>query len=182
MQLQRRSLLAAALAAFPSRLLSAQQPQSAAAPPPVGPVRAGADRLAEAHTIGASAAAFKVLTAESRGSVFVMENVLTRKGGPPRHLHHEQDEWFYVMQGEFVFEIGTERFRLNAGDSILGPRKLPHAYSFVGDAPGKLLIVFTPANRIEEFFRGRTEGAQYSTDAERYKAYGLELLGPPLQL
>lgn len=48
--------------------------------------------------------------------------------------------------------------------------------------PGKLLIVYTPANRIEEFFRGRTEGSQYSTDAARYRAYGLELLGPPLQI
>jgi len=81
-----------------------------------------------------------------------------------------------------VFEIGSERFRLTRGDSILGPREIPHAYAFVGNGPGKLLIVYTPANRIEEFFRGRTEGSQYSTDAARYRAYGLELLGPPLQI
>ena len=177
MLLQRRSLLAAALAAIPSRFL-AQVPSTPAFE--IAPVRSGADRLGERHTIGASSAAFKVLTQESHGAVFIMENVLTRKGGPPRHLHHQQDEWFYVMQGEFVFEIGRQRFRLGPGDSILGPREIAHAYAFVSDGPGKLLIAFNPADRIEEFFRNRTEGAQYSTDAARYKAYGLELVGGPI--
>ena len=79
MIIERRSLLATALAALPSRLL-AQQTVSSAARPPVAPVRAGADRLMEPHTIGASSAAFKVITAESQGSVFIMENALTRKG------------------------------------------------------------------------------------------------------
>ena len=180
MILQRRSLLAAAVAAIPTRLF-AQQPAATRALD-IAPVRSGADRLGEPHTIGAGAAAFKVLTQESRGAVFIMENMLTRKGGPPRHLHHEQDEWFYVLQGDFIFEIGNQRFTLKPGDSILGPREIAHAYAFVGEPPGKLLIAFNPANRIEEFFRGRTEGSQYSTDAARYKAYGLELLGGPLQL
>ncbi|HEX6163154.1 MAG TPA: cupin domain-containing protein [Vicinamibacterales bacterium] len=180
MIIKRRSILAAALAAIPSRVLA--QPGRQAPPLEIGPVRNGADRLGESHTIGASAAAFKVLTTESKGAVFIMENVLTRKGGPPRHLHHDQDEWFYVLQGDFVFEIGSQRFTLGAGDSILGPREIAHAYAFVGEPPGRLLIAFNPANRIEEFFRNRTEGAQYSTDAARYKAYGLELLGGPLQV
>jgi quercetin dioxygenase-like cupin family protein len=179
MIVERRSLLAAALAAIPSRLVAHQAGKPALE---IAPVRSGADRLGESHAIGASSAAFKVLTQESKGAVFIMENMLTRKGGPPRHLHHEQDEWFYVMQGEFVFEIGSQRFTLGPGDSILGPREIAHAYAFVSEPPGKLLIAFNPANRIEEFFRGRTEGSQYSTDSARYKAYGLELLGGPLQL
>ena len=180
MLIERRSFLAAALAAFPSRLLGQTiNPSDGKA---VTPVQSGADRLGEAHTIGVSSVAFKVLTLESKGAVFIMENSMTKKGGPPRHLHHGQDEWFYAVQGEFVFEIGSERFRLTPGDSMLGPREIPHAYAFVGNGPGKLLIVYTPANRIEEFFRGRTEGSQYSTDAARYRAYGLELLGPPLQI
>jgi quercetin dioxygenase-like cupin family protein len=177
---ERRAFLAAALAAVPSRLLG--QPINASDGKAVKPVLSGADRLGEHHTIGASSTAFKVLTEESKGAVFIMENSITKKGGPPRHLHHEQDEWFYVVAGEFVFEIGSQRFRLAPGDSILGPREIPHAYAFVGSDHGRLLIAFSPANRIEEFFRGRTEGSQYSTDAARYRAYGLELLGPPLQV
>ena len=180
LRFERRAFLAAAVTAVPSRLLGqAGDPSDDRG---ITPVASGADRLGEQHTIGASSTAFKVLTRESQGAAFVMENSITQKGGPPRHLHHAQDEWFYVVTGEFVFEIGSHRFRLAPGDSILGPREVPHAYAFVGAGRGRLLIAFTPANRIEEFFRGRPDGSKYSTDAARYRAYGLELLGPPLQI
>lgn len=172
----RRTFLAT-LAGLPAVALPQDSP-----PASVGVVRDGEDRLREHHTIGVSTTAFKVLTKETAGSLFVIENRMTKKGGPPRHLHHGQDEWFFVVRGDFVMEIGADRFRLSPGDSILGPREIPHAYAYVGDGPGQLLIAYTPANRIEEFFRGRTEGARYSTDAERYRAFGLELLGPPIAI
>jgi quercetin dioxygenase-like cupin family protein len=176
---ERRSFLLAAMAASPwgVRALAAQGPA-----PAIAPVRAGADRLGESHVVGAGTVGFKVLTAESKGDVFIMENTHTRKGGPPRHLHHGEDEWFFVVAGDYVFEVGSERFTLAAGDSILAPRAIPHAYAFVGPSTGRLLIAYTPANQMEAFFRGRTEGAQYSTDAARYKAFGMELLGPPLAI
>ncbi len=98
-------------------------------PPRVAAVRDGDDRLREPHTIGVSTTAFKVLTQESSGSLFIMENRMTKRGGPPRHLHHGQDEWFCVVKGDFIVEIGSDRFRLSAGDSILGPREIPHAYA-----------------------------------------------------
>jgi uncharacterized cupin superfamily protein len=40
----------------------------------------------------------------------------TGTGGGPRHLHHDQDEWIYVIDGEFDFEVGDEQFRLGAGE------------------------------------------------------------------
>jgi hypothetical protein len=68
---------------------------------------------------------------------------------------------------------------LKSGDSILGPREVPHAWAFVGDTPGKLLIVFAPANKMEEFLRlNRPRGDADRNDAELYRAHGLELLGP----
>jgi quercetin dioxygenase-like cupin family protein len=57
---------------------------------------------------------------------------MTKKGGPPRHLHHEQDEWFYAVKGEFVVEIGSQRFRLAPGDSILAPREVPQPMRLSG--------------------------------------------------
>lgn len=132
--IERRTFLAA-LAGLPAAAL----PQGASIPP-VGAVRDGEDRLREPHTVGVSITAFKVLTQESRGSLFIMENRMTKKGGPPRHLHHGQDEWFYVVGGDFVMEIGSDRFRLSAGDSILGPREIPHAYAYVGNEVGQLVI------------------------------------------
>jgi hypothetical protein len=72
---------------------------------------------------------------------------------------------------------------VKSGDSILGPREVPHAWAFVGDTPGKLLIAFTHANNMEEFLRlNSPRGDAYRNDAERYRAYGLELLGLSLSV
>jgi uncharacterized cupin superfamily protein len=74
-------------------------------------------------------------------------------------LHHNEDEWFYAIEGEYIVEVGSERFRLKSGDSILGPREVPHVWAFVGDTPGKMLIVsLAPANKMEAFFREGMSG------------------------
>jgi len=184
---ERRDFLGGAMAAFPLVLLG----QSAKAPAAsvVVPVPAGEDRLGEHHTIGVSSTAFKVLTKDSGGDLFVIEHANHRKGGPPRHLHHHEDEWFYVIEGEYIAEIGSEHFQLKAGDSLLGPREVPHAWAFVGDTPGKLLISFAPANKMEAFFREgmKRHASAFSNsanadDKEFFHAYGMELLGPPLSV
>jgi quercetin dioxygenase-like cupin family protein len=182
MMIERRSLLRAAIAASPLALLGQSGGPASAK---VVRLTRGEDRLGEHHTIGVSTTDFKVLTEESRGGLFVMEHTSPKKGGPPRHLHHNEDEWFYVIEGDYIAEIGSDRFRLKAGDSVLAPRKVPHAWAFVGDTPGRLLIAFAPANKMEAFFRDnakRGKDGDYVDDAEVYRAYGLELLGPPLSI
>ncbi|HKW33419.1 MAG TPA: cupin domain-containing protein [Candidatus Acidoferrum sp.] len=183
--LKRRGFLRGAMAAFPLALLG--QSAKATAASAVNPVPAGEDRLGEHHTVGVSSTAFKVLTADSAGALFLFEHRHTggKKGGPPRHLHHSEDEWFYVIEGQYIAEIGTTRVELKPGDSILGPREVPHAWAFVGDTPGRLLIAFAPANKMEAFFRDnekRRKGNEYTNDGEIYRAYGMELLGPPLSV
>jgi len=181
--MERRSFLSAAIAALPLALMGQSIPTSTKSKP--ARVARGEDRLGEHHTIGVSTTAFKVLTEDTGGSLFVMEHTSTKKGGPPRHLHHHEDEYFYVIEGEYIAEIGSERVQLKPGDSILGPREIPHAWAFVGDTQGRMLISFAPANQMEAFFRDnekrRTDG-EYLNDAQVYRAYGLELLGPPLSL
>ena len=167
--LERRYFLGGALAAFPLALIGPLV--KAPASPVVNPVCAGEDRLGEHHTIGVSSTAFKVLTADSAGALFLFEHRNTggKKGGPPRTLHHNEDEWFYVIEGQYIAEIGSTRVELKPGDSMLGPREVPHAWAFVGDAPGRLLIAFAPANRIEAFFRDnekRRKGNKYTNDVE----------------
>ena len=61
--------------------------------------------------MGISEIAFKVTPADSAG-VLVLENTFRAPGGPARHLHHDQDEWFYVVEGEFAMEIGASGFTL----------------------------------------------------------------------
>jgi quercetin dioxygenase-like cupin family protein len=149
----------------------------ASAPAPLVP--AGADRLGEHHGLGISTIDFKVVAPD--GGLLVLENTFHARGGPPRHLHPDQDEWFYALEGEFEIEIGEERLTLRPGDSVLGRRGVPHVWAHVGDRRGRILITFTPAGRMEAFFRQVTEAdAMPAQDPALWRAHGMELLGPPL--
>src|SRR5687767_4328132 len=94
----------------------------------------------------------KVSGKDSDGSFFVFEHAKMSKGGPPRHFHYKQDEWFYAMEGNFAFEVGDEKFMLRPGDSLFAPRMVPHVWAYVGDKPGTLLLAVQPAGSLEEFF------------------------------
>lgn len=148
--------------------------------PAVLRVPANTDREGEFRGLGVSVITFKVTAADSNG-LLVLENRFQQKGGPARHLHYEQDEWFYCVEGEFLIEIGQQWMTLTPGDSVLGPRKIPHVWACVGDGAGKILIAFTPAGRMEAFFREVTKtNAMPASDPALWRAHGMELLGPPL--
>ena len=144
-------------------------------------VAAGDDRFGEQRSLGISSISFKVVPQDSNG-IFIIENSFREKGGPARHLHYEQDEWFYALEGEFAFEVGDEKFKLKPGDSLFGPRKVPHGWAFTGNSPhGKILIAFLPAGKMEAFFREVTKAnAMPPQDPKLWQAHGMELLGPPL--
>ena len=153
-------------------------------------VPSGQDRVNEQHNVGVSDTAFKVLTTETGGNLFVMEHSNHKKGGPPKHLHYNEEEYFYVLEGSYVVEVAAERFELGAGDSLLAPRKVPHAWAFVGDDKGRILISFAPANKMEAYFRliNRIRAAHTYADsnnkeqADLMRQYGMEMIGPPLKI
>ena len=181
-EMERRSLLGFAFAALPLPLFGL----SSQVETPVSGifVPAGEDRFAKIRPIPTGSSSFKVSSQDTQGGLFIMEHSNQKKGGPPRHLHHNEDEWFYVVQGEYLVEVGSQRHRLKSGDSILGPREIPHAWAFVGNTPGRLILAYAPAGKMEAFFaeRDKRGGTAYSTDLALYKACGMELLGPPLPL
>ena len=88
-------------------------------------VPAGQDRFGERRGLGVSVIEFKVTPQDNSGDLLILENVFHAKGGPPRHLHHEQDEAFYALEGEFLIEVGDERMRLRPGDSLIGATARP---------------------------------------------------------
>ena len=148
--------------------------------PPITLVQQGKDRLDDPHGLGISRIDFKVI-AQDNPNTFILENTFHQKGGPARHLHYQQDEWFYVLDGEFIFEVGPKRMRLKPGDSLLGPRKVPHVWAFDSSHTGRILIVFTPPGKMEEFFREVTKNnAMPMQDPELWRRHDMELLGPPL--
>jgi mannose-6-phosphate isomerase-like protein (cupin superfamily) len=146
-------------------------------------VAAGEDRFGERRGLGISSIDFKLSTQESSG-LLILENIFHQKGGPARHLHYEQDEWFYAIEGEFIAEVGQEKFALKPGDSLLAPRQVPHVWAYTGNnSRGRMLIVFSPAGKMEAFFREVTQAnAMPSQDPALWRAYGMELLGPPLEV
>ena len=144
-------------------------------------VSAGEDQFGEHRGLGVSHIDFK-FTSEN-GGLFVIENIFHAKGGHARHLHFNQDEWFYPVEGEFLFEVGSEKFTLEPGDSLLAPRNIPHVWAYPGSARGRILIAFAPAGKMEAFFREVTKAnAMPPQDPALWRAHGMELLGPPLAL
>lgn len=119
----------------------------------------------------------------------MIEHTDVESGGPPRHLHHRQDEWFYILEGEYVIEVGLQTHRLSPGDSLLAPRGVPHVWAYtrgseVEKTRGRLLIGFRPAGEMESFFTelADLEAPEPETLRRLFAAHGMELLGPPLDV
>lgn len=153
----------------------------AAPPTKVVRVAAGEDRFGEHKGLGISTIDFKVTSEDSGGASLVIENTNRAKGGPARHLHFEQEEHFYVIEGEYLIEVGQERFTLKPGDSLIAPRQVPHVWAHVGNSIGRLLIAFTPPGQMEAFFREVSKAnAMPPQDPAFWRAHGMDLAGPPL--
>jgi mannose-6-phosphate isomerase-like protein (cupin superfamily) len=172
--------VAAPAAGLQSFLVAQARTQSPAAPPAgsLHVVGAGEDRFGQRHSLGFSSILFKVPTGETGGGLFVMEHTHLLPGGPALHLHLNQEEWFYVMEGEVVFQVGEQRVQLHAGESVLAPRLVPHTFSSVGGTPSRLLIAFTPAGMMEQYFRDAEKAKGSAGDAAFMRRYEMELVGP----
>lgn len=176
--LNRRSFVASLLA-LPSMVSFGQRLTSAASG---FFVASGKDRLdRNDRKIGVSNTTFKVVNKDSQEDMFIMEHRNVEQGGPPKHVHLEQDEWWYVIDGRYIVEIGERRYSLGPGDSVFGPRLVPHVWAFVGDTPGRMLIAFAPAGKMQAAFERIRTKPGYLAEADQLKPYGMELVGPPLK-
>lgn len=179
--MKRRSFLKTAATLLPAATLHDLALAQAATPPSsdaIHIVGAGQDRFGEPHSRGFSRILFKVPTRETAGGLFIIEHDNLVKGGPPFHLHLYQEEWFYVIEGDVLFQVGEERKRLGPGESVLAPRNIPHAFVAQGPKPGRMLIAFTPAGKMEEFFRATAIPNPPVQDAAFFSRYEMKLIGP----
>jgi quercetin dioxygenase-like cupin family protein len=94
----------------------------------------------------------KATAATTGGSLTLLEIEASPGAGPPPHVHDNEDEAFYVVDGTFEIVLGEEIVRAGAGDFAFAPRGTVHRFSNVGDAPARMLIAFTPGG-LEGFFR-----------------------------
>ena len=124
------------------------------------------------------------------GRVAVTENWAPRGHGSPLHVHHNEDEWFYVLSGELTFWVDGQVITATDGSFVYGPRNVPHTFTVTSEE-ARFLLVIEPAG-FENFLRALSEPAESLTlpsgsveppamDAMMAAAaeYGLEILGPP---
>ena len=86
----------------------------------------------------------KATSAETAGAYTVIENISLPGSGPPPHLHENDDESMYVIDGEFEILLGAKTIRAGPGAFAFVPKRTIHRFQCIGDRPGKILIHFTP--------------------------------------
>src|SRR5262245_25783412 len=84
---------------------------------------------------------FRITGADVDGRFDFMEATITYLQGPPLHLHHEQDDTFFVIEGTLTVQVGDELFELNAGDLVCAPKGVPHTFANVGKGPERVINI-----------------------------------------
>jgi quercetin dioxygenase-like cupin family protein len=151
------------------------------------PVLSGKDRFGNNKLMiwGLLPLSIKLSGHDTGGQVLMFEHNNIPKVGPPRHIHFDQDEWFYVIKGEFAFEVGEQTYRLHPGDTLFAPRRVAHGWTHVGDEPGKLLTLVSPVGKFETFILETTRHVSLPTPDEVAKAFAdhdMQVVGPPLAI
>jgi quercetin dioxygenase-like cupin family protein len=148
-------------------------------------VRSGMGRFGEKSVLnGKSPNDIKVSGKDTGSELSIFEYHGNEKGGPPLHLHHFQDEIFYIADGEYLFQCSDEKYKLGAGDMIFLPREIPHTWAQLTER-GKLLYFFQPSGKMEEFFRALSgyPGAPGPTEGEDlFTRHDMKIVGPPLSV
>jgi len=131
-------------------------------------------------------------TGEQTGGVYALcEARVLPGGGPPPHIHHREDESFFVLEGEVAFTLGDKKVVAKTGAFVQGPRGIPHAFKNESPAPARMLILVTPPG-FEKFLADFAHPVPSfasppvpvtPADIEQLLSvapkYGIEILPPP---
>lgn len=88
---------------------------------------------------------------ETRGQFALMEQVARKGNVPPRHIHHREDETFYVVEGEMTFSVGDGTIKATAGTMVFAPRDVAHSFT-IDSEQVRMLVMVAPAG-AEGFFK-----------------------------
>jgi quercetin dioxygenase-like cupin family protein len=127
----------------------------------------------------------KISGSDNDGGFALFEQTSLSPGkGTPLHMHHLQDEVFYVVEGSYYFLVGEDKCHLSAGDSIFLPMKVPHAWTQISEK-GKMTVLFQPAGKMENFFVSLAALEHEPTKEEMAKLFAdneMQVVGPPLKI
>ncbi len=106
-------------------------------------------------------AVIRATGADTGGQMTIVEMTEPPGHEAPLHVHHREDEAFFILEGSATIQVGDETFELSAGDYAFGPRDIPHRYT-IGDQGCRMLFICTPAG-FENLVRDMSEPAKSRT-------------------
>jgi mannose-6-phosphate isomerase-like protein (cupin superfamily) len=131
-------------------------------------------------------------TGQSEGGAYgLVEAVAPAGSGPPLHVHHREDEAFWILEGHLTVRCGEQTFAAGPGSYTFLPRDVPHTFVVEGDVPARVLSICSPGG-LEQYFvaAGRpAEGdglppaapVDVALLARVGEDFGLEIIGPPME-
>jgi quercetin dioxygenase-like cupin family protein len=127
----------------------------------------------------------KISSADTGGGLAVFEQTgMTPGGGPPLHIHPFQDKWFYVVEGESLFQVGGDKYQMQPGDTIFLPRNVQHAFLQLSES-GKMVVSYMPAGKMEAFFKATdlwTAPPSKEEIARVFEDHDMKVVGAPLEI
>ncbi|GAB2955863.1 cupin domain-containing protein [Hymenobacter coalescens] len=156
---------------------------------PAGPpaqavlVRKGQDRSGQPFRFLDAEFTVKVSGKDTDGRCVIFDTIRHSGAGPALHYHKDCEEWFEVQEGEFKFQAGEQTLRLKAGDTLLVPRGVPHAFVKTSAGPARLLVMHQPAGTMEEYFRTGSTLTDQRIESRKALAaqHDIHIIGPSLQ-
>ena len=134
---------------------------------------------------------FKVLGGETGGRLAAWEQLLPHRSSPPLHVHHDEDEAWYVLDGELTFQVADATWTATAGSFVCAPGGLPHTFRV--DSPTARLLALALPGRFDGFVQATGRAAEAPTLppppdgppdmaglVAAAREHGREVLGPPL--
>jgi len=120
---------------------------------------------------------------EPEGELLSFVQVAPPGGGVPLHIHHNEDEYIYLLEGSLRFQLGDDVFDVGEGDTVYMPRRKVHGFRITGDTPARILftLAMKPESRYVDMFNGLVGLAP--TDFEQVTKVcaknNVEFLSPP---
>jgi mannose-6-phosphate isomerase-like protein (cupin superfamily) len=134
----------------------------------------------------------KATAQTTNGAFGLVESIVPAGASPPLHVHHREDEAFWVLEGALTIVCGERTYHAPAGSYAFLPRGVPHTFRVEGDTPARMLTLLTPGGGEQFFVEGgrpaeattlpapaKPDLAQLAAVAGRF---GSEFVGPPLTI
>jgi mannose-6-phosphate isomerase-like protein (cupin superfamily) len=149
-------------------------------------VKAGDARIGKKLHIGDEEFSVKISSRDTSGTFAVLAGFVSPMGGPPLHRHLYQDEWFYIVEGQFLFEADGRNIHAGPGDTVFLPHGSCHTLQNVGSTVGRTVVTVVPGGLdlfVEEMSAMLPSGVEPDPAKLRglFQKHGLELLGPPVR-